>query len=326
MAQGDLESQTTTNSDGKPIAASEMPPPSAGGDSYAAIAQAKAATVERSGLIGLASLEHGRDLVFRHFLSHGTDTQRAAWAGKALAVAISEPEVGAHPKLLTTRATQTDSGWHIVGRKAWVTNGPSAEAVIVFAVTTENLGRKRFSAFIVPSATLGLTVEPMPGFHALRPSQHCFLTLDCVVPADAMLGAQGSAYERMALPFRDVEDAVGTFAILGALRHGVRSLQGDAAEIGALVGLNAVYQAAAEKIVTALDAGRFASGDATLVGMRVLALDVLDRLKRLGGESTLTADLAAVLNIARGPRLVRQARLGEAVLREAVLRGQGQNP
>ena len=34
-----------------------------------------------------------------------------------------------------------------------------------------------------------------------------------------MLGAMGTAYERMALPFRDIEDVVGTFGTLGALRH-----------------------------------------------------------------------------------------------------------
>lgn len=282
---------------------------------YTTIARAKAATVEATGLLGRASTDHGKDLVFRHFLAHGTEAQRAAWTGRPLAVAISEPEVGAHPKLLTTRAERSAIGWHLDGRKAWVTNGPSAGAIIVFAITAENLGRKRYSAFIVPRDTPGLTIEPMPGFHALRPSEHCFLTLDCNLPADAILGAEGTAYDRMALPFRDIEDAVGTFAILGALRHGVRGLTGDAAEIGAIVALNAVYEAAAEKIVTALDDGRFATGDATLVGLRVLALDVLDRLRRLGGESELTSDLAAVLAIAHGPRLARQARLGEAVLR-----------
>ncbi len=91
--------------------------------------------------------------MFRHFLSFGTEAQRAAWAGKALAVGISEPKVGAHPKLLTTRAEATEGGFRITGQKAWVSNGPSADAIIVFAITAEEAGRKRYSAFIVPRET-----------------------------------------------------------------------------------------------------------------------------------------------------------------------------
>ncbi|HBK06221.1 MAG TPA: hypothetical protein DDZ81_10185, partial [Acetobacteraceae bacterium] len=251
---------------------------------YTAIARTKAAIVERTGLLGVASVWGGRHLVARHFLSFGTDAQRAAWRGRALAVAISEPKVGAHPKLLTTRAEQTETGYRITGQKAWVSNGPSADAIIVFAITAEEAGRKRYSAFIVPRETQGLTTADMPGFHALRPSKHCLLTLDaCEVPAEAMLGASGSAYDRMALPFRDIEDAVGTFATLGALRHAVGQFAGtetqQTEDLGAIVALTTVFAAGAEAVVTALDAGRFRTGDATLVGLRVLAIDIVARLR-----------------------------------------------
>jgi acyl-CoA dehydrogenase len=283
---------------------------------YTAIARTKAEIVARTGRLGLASVWGGRQLVYRHFLAFGSDAQRAAWAGKALSVAISEPEVGAHPKLLTTRVEPVAGGWQITGCKAWVTNGPSADAIIVFAITQETLGRKRYSAFIVPRGTPGLTMQDMPGFHALRPSRHCLLALDGVfVPADALLGEVGSAYDRMALPFRDVEDAVGAFAVLGALRHAARGLETDATTLGAAVALTSVYEAAAEAIVAALDAERFRTGDATLVGLRVLALDITARLRALAGKTETLTDLDAVLNIAHGPRLARQTRLGEQAMR-----------
>ena len=54
---------------------------------------------------------------------------------RAAAVAISEPRVGAHPKLLTTRASPDGDGFRITGEKAWVSNGPSAEMFIVLAIT-----------------------------------------------------------------------------------------------------------------------------------------------------------------------------------------------
>ncbi len=295
---------------------------------YATIARGEASLVQRTGLPGLASVWGGRQLIGRHFLSFGTEAQRAAWLGHALAVAISEPKVGAHPKLLTTRADAVEAGYRITGRKAWVTNGPSAEAIIVFAITGQEAGRKRYSAFIVPSGTPGMTIEAMPGFHALRPSQHCLLTLDaCVVPASALLGAPGSAYERMALPFRDIEDAAGTFATLGALRHAIGLLAGIAAapvgDLGAIAALAAVFAAGAESVVASLDAGRLKTGDATLVGLRVLAIDIVSRIRGAAGGSPperlneSLADIDATLAIASGPRLARQTHLGEAARRTA---------
>ena len=289
---------------------------------YTAIANLKAALVERTGLLGVASIWGGRQLVGRHFLSFGTDSQRAEWFGRALSVAISEPKVGAHPKLLTTRAEPAEGGFCITGQKAWVSNGPSAEAIIVFAITSEDAGRKRYSAFIVPRNTVGLTIAEMPGFHALRPSRHCLLTLDgCVVPETVMLGEPGSAYHRMALPFRDIEDAVGTFGTLGALRHAIGLFAGTetplAEELGAIVALTAVFGAGALSVVAALDSGHFRTGDATLVGLRVLAIDMLARLRPIAPPSAaeILADLDATLNIARGPRLARQTNLGQAALR-----------
>ena len=350
---------------------------------YAAIARGKAVLVERTGRLGIGGVWGGRQLVFRHFVAgFGSAAQQAAWAGRALSVAISEPEVGAHPKLLTTRAEAVGQGFRISGRKAWVSDGPSADAIIVFAITGEERGRKRYSAFLVPSDTPGLGFAEMAGFHALRPSRHCLLTLDgVVVPAAAMLGAEGGAYEAMALPFRDIEDAVGTFGTLGALRHAVGLFAGAGgaeraagvgaaglgaaglgtaglvtaglgtaglgtaglgtaglgtagsagagaaelgAELGGILALAAVLQAGAEAVVGRLDSGRMRTGDATLVGLRMVAIEILGRLRaqapmavpgvkdRLAG---LLADLDATLSIARGARLARQARLGEAALR-----------
>ena len=289
---------------------------------YGAIARMKAALVERTGLLGIAGVWGGRQLVGRHFLSFGTDAQRADWRGRALSVAISEPKVGAHPKLLTTRAEPVGDGFRLTGQKAWVSNGPIAEAIIVFAITAEEAGRKRYGAFIVKRETPGLTMTDMPGFHALRPSRHCLLTLDgCVVPGSAMLGEAGSAYERMALPFRDIEDAVGTFATLGALRHAVGLFKGaeavEAEALGAIIGLIAAFAAAANTVVASVDAGGFRSGDATLVGLRVLALDIVARLRPIAPPAAIEilSDLDATLSIARGPRLARQAHLGAAALR-----------
>ncbi len=301
---------------------------------YSAIAAVKAALVARTGLLGIGGAWGGRQLVYRHFImGFGTEAQQAALRGKGVSVAISEPGVGAHPKLLTTRAVIDGDIVRITGEKAWVSNGPSADTIIVFAITAEEAGRKRYGAFLVPRDTPGLSLKDMPGFHALRPSRHCAVTLDgCAVPRAAQLGPDGSAYERMALGFRDVEDAVGTVALLGAFRFLLprlgRAGQGgdeEALSLGALIALTAVFAEASASVVTAADSGTLNHTSATLVGLRVLANHIA---AGMAGHVTQFAtvedpvlgaalsDLNAVLGIARGPRQARQARLSAALLRQ----------
>jgi acyl-CoA dehydrogenase len=294
--------------------------------SYADIAQIKAALVERTGLLGVGGVWGGRQLVGRWFIDgFGTDAQKSAWLGKTAAVSISEPGVGAHPKQLTTRAERIDAGWRIAGEKAWTSNGPIADVLIVLAITSEDAGRKRYSMFLVPRDTPSLTLQDMPGFHALRPSRHCQVVLNgCTVPVDALLGPAGQAYDHMALPFRDVEDAVGTFGTLGAFRFLLKRLSPEteadnerALWLGGLVALTAVYEAAAESVVAPLDKGIVDMGSATLVGLRLLAAEIVRLMRGHVGTyaandslvTTLLDDIEATFGVARGPKLARQARL-----------------
>jgi len=295
---------------------------------YTAIARTKAALTERTGLPGVSGVWGGRQMVARWFIAgFGDAAQRASWLGRAASVAISEPRVGAHPKLLTTRAEPDGNGFRITGEKAWVSNGPLADVFVVLAITAEDNGRKRYSALLVPHDAPGVTLKDMPAFHALRPSRHCGLLLDNVhVPRSALLGPEGAAYETVALPFRDIEDTVGTFSLLGAFRFLWMRLatQGEvnddaALSLGAITALTAVFADAAEAVVAALDANRLADKAATLVGLHVLAAELLHRVRthqtQFGppGDAALDrllADMDVMLSVAKGPRLARQARLG----------------
>jgi acyl-CoA dehydrogenase len=300
---------------------------------YGAIARAAAALAERTGRLDEAGAWAGRQVAARCFIiGFGNETQRAtllprlARGDALLAVAISEPAVGAHPKHLTTRAEPDGAGMRISGRKAWVSNGPDASHFIVLAISAIDGERKRYSAFLVPRETPGLTLRPMPGLHDGR---HCLLDLDaCRVPHDALLGPPDRAYETMALPFRDVEDAVGLSKLAGAFRHMLTRLAtGEPTpeanlSLGGLAGLTAVLAGGAEAIAAALDSGRLADEGACLVGLRLLVADLLDRVRAhiethgpvIGATmDEMLADLDLSLSIARGPRLTRQARLGAAL-------------
>jgi acyl-CoA dehydrogenase len=296
--------------------------------SYREIALIKAEIVERTGLLGVGGIWGGRQITGRWFIEgFGTEAQKAAWLGKTAAVSISEPVVGAHPKLLTTRAERVGTSWRITGEKAWTSNGPIADVLIVLAITSEQAGRKRYSMFLVPRGTSGLMLKDMPGFHALRPSRHCQVLLDRC--EGEPLGPEGQAYDHMALPFRDVEDAVGTFGTLGAFRFLLKRLRpaGEpdnerALWLGGLVALTAVFEAAAETIVAPLDNGIVDMGSATLVGLRLLAAEILRLMRGHAGKyevsdaaavSVLLDDIEATFGVARGPKLARQARLATRI-------------
>ncbi len=314
------------------------------GDGYAAIARGEAALVERTGLLGQGGSWAGRQMVSLFFIAgFGNEAQRAAWlprlaSGECIAsVAISEPRVGAHPKLLATHAEADGDGYRITGEKAWVTNGPLAAVFVVFAVMAIEDGRKRYGAFLVPQDTPGLSVNEMAEYRALAPSRHCGLVLDgCHVPHSALLGPAGTAYETMALPFRDVEDAVSTFGLLGAFRFLLscfarQSAAGEQAalSLGGLAALAAVFAETADAVVAALDAGELARRLPALVGLRVLAADMLHRARAhrdTFGPASDSAieralgDIDASFSVARGPRMARQTRVGSQLISAATPR------
>jgi acyl-CoA dehydrogenase len=312
-----------------------LPGADAGIDSYRAIAAAEQAIAAKTGLLGLASAFAGRQMVARFFIGgFANERQRAAWlprvaAGEVCAViAISEPGAGAHPKNLQTSAEPNGAGYVVRGRKAWVTNGPVADVFMVLAVTAIEDGRKRYGLFLIPKGTKGLTVKPMPAMDVLAPATHCELELDgCEVPATARIGDMADAYPAMALPFRDVEDAVGTANISGLLNWllekcapRLEQSEDNALRLGRIAGLVSLVQAASQLAVAALD-GDGTDAPARVIGVRLLARQIVDEIRELLAQGapvdeTISRALAAydlLSSVAREPRKVRQARLGNSL-------------
>ena len=81
-------------------------------------------------------------------------------------IAISEPQAGADPSAMRTRAVRDGGEWIVNGRKIWVSGAGSADFIILMAVTDPEAGSKGMTAFLVDSGTPGYTVEraiPMLG-------------------------------------------------------------------------------------------------------------------------------------------------------------------
>jgi acyl-CoA dehydrogenase len=304
-------------------------------DRYGAIAFAEEAIAAKTGLLGLASAFAARQMTARFFIAGFADAgQRAAWlpriaAGEVCtAISISEPGAGAHPKHLQTTAEPDGTGFVIRGRKAWVTNGPVADLFLVLAVTAVEDGRKRYGLFLVPKDTAGLATKPMKALDALAPATHGELELDgCKVAASAQIGGMADAYPAMALPFRDVEDTVGTANVAGLLSWllekaatDIERTEENALRLGRIAGLVSLVQAASRLAVEALD-GDGEDVPARVIGVRLLARDIVGEIRELLGqgppadEATVRA-LAAfdmLASVAREPRKVRQIRLGSSI-------------
>jgi hypothetical protein len=93
--------------------------------------------------------------------------------------------------------------------------------------------------------------------------------------------------------------------------------------LGGLAALTAVFAETADAVVAALDAGELARRSAALVGLRVLATEMLQRSRAhrdaFGPASDAAierafGDVGASLSVARGPRLARQSRLGASIV------------
>jgi acyl-CoA dehydrogenase len=312
-----------------------LPGASAALDSYRAIAAAEQAIAAKTGLLGLASSFAARQMIARFFIGgFASEAQRATWlpriaAGEVCtAVAISEPGAGAHPKHLKTEAKPQSKGFVISGRKAWVTNGPMADLFLVLAVIAVDDGRKRYGLFLIPKETTGLKTKPMPALDALAPSTHCELELDgCEVPATAQVGTMPDAYPAMALPFRDVEDTVGTANVAGLLSWLLEKVAAliernddNALRLGRLAGLISLVEAASRLAVAALD-GEGRDVPARVIGVRLLARDIVGEVRELlaqgqPADEAITRALAAfdmMATVAREPRKVRQIRLGNSI-------------
>jgi len=131
----------------------------------------------------------------------GTDAQKEQWlkplaSGKLLGCfALSEPEAGSDAAAQRTTATKDANGWIINGTKNWITNGPVADACVLFTMNDKALGHKGITAFILPMKTKGVRTGPPDDKLGIRGSKSSQIYLDDVrLPNDAVLGEVGGGF------------------------------------------------------------------------------------------------------------------------------------
>lgn len=123
---------------------------------------------------------------------------RPVASGEAIgAYALTEPQSGSDSANMRTRAERSKDGssYRINGKKSWITSGPVADFVVLFALTDPDRGSKGISAFLIDTKLPGFRrgkVEPKLGIRASATCEIEFEDYDC--PAENLLGQEGQGF------------------------------------------------------------------------------------------------------------------------------------
>jgi isovaleryl-CoA dehydrogenase len=154
---------------------------------------------------------------------NGTDAQRAAFLpssadGSAIgALALTEPNSGSDAVSLRTRADRNDGRFVLSGSKQFITNGPVADALIVYAKTDPERGPRGISAFLVRRETPGFSVAKSLDKMGMRGSPTGELAFDrCSLPPEQLLGVENEGV-RVMMGGLNVERAVLTAIPVGIM-------------------------------------------------------------------------------------------------------------
>jgi butyryl-CoA dehydrogenase len=136
-------------------------------------------------------------------LRYGTEWQKQeilapTAAGKMLgAFALTEPSSGSDAQTMTTGAElQPDGSYLLNGSKNFITNGPEADHIIVFAITARERGRVKHTGLLVHKDMAGLTVSPHDEKLGIRAAHSCTLYFDNLrVPGEYVLGKPGEGFK-----------------------------------------------------------------------------------------------------------------------------------
>jgi len=136
-------------------------------------------------------------------LSHGSEEQkqlyvRAIAEGREIgAFALTESQSGSDATAMRCRAVKQDDGSYLInGQKSWITSGPVARYIVLFAMTDPSQGARGITAFMVDTTRPGFgrgKTEPKLG---VRASATCEIELqDYVARAEDVIGAEGQGFK-----------------------------------------------------------------------------------------------------------------------------------
>lgn len=237
-----------------------------------------------SASVGLSYGAHS-NLCVNQIRRAGNETQKQKYLPKLIsgehvgALAMSEPNAGSDVVSMKLTAESTTGGFVLNGSKMWITNGPDAEVLIVYAKTGEKI-----SAFIIENSFEGFSTAQKLDKLGMRGSNTCELVFqDCFVPEENLLGDLGKGVQVLmsGLDYERVVLAAGPLGIMQACMDLVVPYVHEREQFGKPIGLFQLMQ------------GKLADMYSTMNACRAYVYEVAKACDR--GETTRKDAAGAIL-------------------------------
>jgi len=176
-----------------------------------------------SAAVGLSYGAHS-NLCVNQIRRHGSESQKRRYLPRLIAgehvgaLAMTEAGAGSDVVSMKLRADRKGDHFLLNGTKMWITNGPDADTVVVYAKSDANAGARGITAFIVEKGFRGFSTAQKLDKLGMRGSNTCELVFqDCEVPEENVLGAIGQGVEVL-MSGLDYERAVLAGGPLGIMQ------------------------------------------------------------------------------------------------------------
>ncbi|MFL5004651.1 MAG: acyl-CoA dehydrogenase family protein [Microvirga sp.] len=177
-----------------------------------------------SASVGLSYGAHS-NLCVNQIRRNGSEAQKRRYLPKLIsgehvgALAMSEPGSGSDVVSMRTRAEKRGASYVLNGSKMWITNGPEAETLVVYAKTDPAAGPRGITAFLIEKGMTGFSTHQKLDKLGMRGSDTCELVFeDCEVPEENVLGevGRGVAILMSGLDYERVVLSAGPLGIMQA--------------------------------------------------------------------------------------------------------------
>ena len=217
-----------------------------------------------SAAVGLSYGAHS-NLCVNQIRRNGSAAQQRRYlpgliAGTAIgALAMSEPGAGSDVVSMRLRAEKRGDRYVLNGSKMWITNGPDADVLVVYAKTDPAAGPRGISAFLIEKDFAGFAPGPKLDKLGMRGSNTAELVFtDCEVPEDCRMGAEGEGV-RILMSGLDYERAVlagGPLGIMQACLDAVVPYVHEREQFGRKIGEFQLIQGKLADMYTTMNAAR----------------------------------------------------------------------
>jgi isovaleryl-CoA dehydrogenase len=217
-----------------------------------------------SAAVGLSYGAHS-NLCVNQLRRNGTDKQKRKYlpgliSGEHVgALAMSEPGAGSDVVSMRTRADKKGDRYVLNGSKMWITNGPVADTLVVYAKTDPTAGSRGITAFIIEKGMTGFAPAQKLDKLGMRGSDTSELVFtDCEVPEENVLGAVGNGVNVLmsGLDYERVVLAAGPLGIMQACMDVVVPYMHQRQQFGQPIGRFQMMQAKLADMYVAMNAAK----------------------------------------------------------------------